>query len=186
MMIRAAADLLQRRGYHGTGVAEILAQAAAPRGSLYYHFPGGKRQIVTEAIAYSAQLFARDICGAARDAAELEQFLDALIALSKRDLLATNYEAGCPIAAVSLDVPADEHDILRCCSDGFENWASAVASGLVAKGLHEGAAQGLGRLFVRLMLGATMTARAKRDVTAIDEAAAQFSAIVLYDRLIVT
>lgn len=178
MMIRAAADLLQRRGYHGAGVAEILAQSGAPRGSLYHHFPGGKRQIVVEAIDYSARRFARDIESAGITDG-LDHFVSALIALSKRDLVATDYASGCPIAAVSLDVPHEEREILDRCAAGFEHWASAVAAGMVARGLDAEQSDGLGRLFVRLMLGATMTARAQRDVTAIDEAGAHFAQMTL-------
>ena len=38
-LIRAAADLFRTRGYHGVGVADVLAAAHAPKGSLYHHFP---------------------------------------------------------------------------------------------------------------------------------------------------
>src|SRR5439155_10246358 len=35
-MLEATARLLQLRGYHGTGLNEILAESGAPRGSLYF------------------------------------------------------------------------------------------------------------------------------------------------------
>ena len=44
-MVEAAARLLARQGYHATGVAQVLAEAGAPRGSLYFHFPAGKEQM---------------------------------------------------------------------------------------------------------------------------------------------
>lgn len=174
MMIRAAADLLQRHGYHGTGVADILTQAQAPRGSLYHHFPGGKRQIVLEALDYSAKRFARDIEGVASKSVTLAAYLEGLTELSKRDLIATGYASGCPMAAVALDVPVDETQILERCSEGFDLWSKAVATGLVVHGFEQERALTLGRSFVRLMLGATMVGRATRQTTAIDDAAAQF------------
>lgn len=44
-LIRVATRLFQQRGYHGVGLNEILVEADAPKGSLYYHFPGGKSEL---------------------------------------------------------------------------------------------------------------------------------------------
>jgi len=55
-MIETTARLLQHRGYHGTALSDILAASAAPRGSLYFHFPGGKDQLVIEATRAAAEL----------------------------------------------------------------------------------------------------------------------------------
>ena len=51
-LIRAAVTLFQRRGYHGTGVSEILAQAGVPKGSLYHHFPDGKESLGIAALEW--------------------------------------------------------------------------------------------------------------------------------------
>jgi AcrR family transcriptional regulator len=169
MMIRAAADLMQRRGYAGTGVAEILSRASAPRGSLYHHFPGGKREIAIEAIRYSGRLFERDLQKVAAESTVLEEYVAGLVALSKRDLLATDFDAGCPIAATALDVPYDEHDILRACATAFTLWSDAVADGLTRIGVSPKRAARLGSFFVQSFLGAIMSARASRNTKVIDE-----------------
>src|SRR6266851_1688406 len=49
-MIDAASRLLWRQGLHATGLNEILKESRAPRGSLYFHFPGGKEELATEAV----------------------------------------------------------------------------------------------------------------------------------------
>ena len=41
-MLETTARLLQHRGYHGTSLSDILEESAAPRGSLYFHFPAAK------------------------------------------------------------------------------------------------------------------------------------------------
>src|SRR5260370_953778 len=41
-MVAAAADLFRRQGYHATAFSEIVAESGAPRGAIYFHFPGGK------------------------------------------------------------------------------------------------------------------------------------------------
>ena len=49
-ILRAAMRLFQQRSYHGVGLSEILAEAKAPKGSLYHHFPGGKAELAIAAV----------------------------------------------------------------------------------------------------------------------------------------
>ena len=44
-LLTAAQRLFRKRGYHATGLNDILEAAQAPKGSLYHHFPGGKEAI---------------------------------------------------------------------------------------------------------------------------------------------
>jgi TetR/AcrR family transcriptional regulator, lmrAB and yxaGH operons repressor len=44
-ILHAAQRLFRKRGYHATGLNEILEVARAPKGSMYHHFPGGKEEI---------------------------------------------------------------------------------------------------------------------------------------------
>ena len=52
-MVRSAAQLIRRKGVSGTGMREIVAEADAPRGSLQHYFPGGKEEIVSDALLWS-------------------------------------------------------------------------------------------------------------------------------------
>jgi len=47
-MIAAARRLFRAHGYFGTALSDVVAESAAPRGSLYFHFPGGKEELATE------------------------------------------------------------------------------------------------------------------------------------------
>jgi TetR/AcrR family transcriptional regulator, lmrAB and yxaGH operons repressor len=44
-ILTAAQRLFRKRGYHATGLNDILELARAPKGSMYHHFPGGKEAI---------------------------------------------------------------------------------------------------------------------------------------------
>ena len=46
----AMQDLLQRKGFHGIALSDVLAQAQAPKGVFYHHFPGGKIELAIVAI----------------------------------------------------------------------------------------------------------------------------------------
>ena len=44
-MVRSAAALFGSRGLSATSFSDVLADSGAPRGSIYHHFPGGKKQL---------------------------------------------------------------------------------------------------------------------------------------------
>ena len=47
-MVQAARQLIRERGYHATAFSDVLELSGAPRGSVYFHFPGGKTQLAIE------------------------------------------------------------------------------------------------------------------------------------------
>src|SRR4029077_19939256 len=49
-MVQSAAALMRERGIHGVGLREVVAHSGGPRGSLGRYFPGGKTQLMTDAI----------------------------------------------------------------------------------------------------------------------------------------
>src|ERR1700754_4254703 len=58
-MIAAARRLFRQHGYFGTALSDVVAESSAPRGSLYFHFPGGKEELATEvALVHSADAIA--------------------------------------------------------------------------------------------------------------------------------
>ena len=104
-MVFAAAQLLRRGGVAAAGLREVAARARAPRGSLQHYFPGGKEQVVNEAVAWAGQ-YAADCVP--RFAAALDQpSPGALFAAMTRqwtdELAATGALAGCPVAAATAD-----------------------------------------------------------------------------------
>ena len=60
-LIRTASNLFRQKGYSGVGLSELLKEAGLPKGSLYYHFPGGKRQLAEadDPVAFRAELMRR-------------------------------------------------------------------------------------------------------------------------------
>src|SRR2546423_7767304 len=62
-MVLAAAELIRRQGVSGTGLRQIVNHAGAPRGSLQHYFPGGKDQLLTEAIESAQEFVVRSLTG---------------------------------------------------------------------------------------------------------------------------
>lgn len=55
MFLHTASVLFANKGYHATGISEILQKSRAPKGSLYYYFPHGKEQLAIESLELTAQ-----------------------------------------------------------------------------------------------------------------------------------
>ena len=54
-MVRSAASLIRTRGVNATSFSEVLADSGAPRGSIYHHFPEGKKQLAEDAIRWTSE-----------------------------------------------------------------------------------------------------------------------------------
>ena len=48
-LLNGARQLLAEKGYAGMELRDVAERGNAPRGSIYHHFPGGKRQLAAEA-----------------------------------------------------------------------------------------------------------------------------------------
>ncbi|HIX83781.1 MAG TPA: TetR/AcrR family transcriptional regulator [Candidatus Megamonas gallistercoris] len=61
MFLHTASVLFANKGYHATGINEILQKSRAPKGSLYYYFPHGKEQLAIESLELTAQKIYNEI-----------------------------------------------------------------------------------------------------------------------------
>ena len=64
-MLISAAEVMRERGAAGVTIDEVLARSGAPRGSVYYHFPEGRNQILAEALRWAGDTIADSIDAAA-------------------------------------------------------------------------------------------------------------------------
>lgn len=61
IFINTASALFANKGYHATGISEILKLSRAPKGSLYYYFPQGKEQLADEALQKTSDMICSEI-----------------------------------------------------------------------------------------------------------------------------
>jgi TetR/AcrR family transcriptional repressor of lmrAB and yxaGH operons len=153
-VLRTAASLFRSQGYHATGLNQVLAEGGAPKGSLYFHFPGGKEQLAVEALQLSSEQFGAEL----RQAGSLD---GALEVLGKR-LVESDFRDGCPIATVALDVASDSDPIREACEAAYAMWERMIAEFLDRKGVPD--AQGLATVVLAMIEGALLRARTQRDL----------------------
>ena len=160
----AAARLFRQQGYHGTALHDILEAAGSPRGSLYFHFPGGKEEIGVRALALAAEAVRGMIAHAAETSEDTEIFLTRVARGMAADLERSDYKEGCPIATVALETAAHAEVLGAATRDAFRKWEREVKRGLERFGMKAGDAEPAATAILSQLEGALLLARAYRSL----------------------
>ncbi|WNG95497.1 TetR/AcrR family transcriptional regulator [Mycobacterium sp. ITM-2016-00318] len=168
-MVVSAALLIRERGAAATAISNVLKHSGAPRGSAYHYFPGGRMQLLEEATDYAGAYIAAKI-EAAESSVEL---LDELIGMYRQQLAASDYRAGCPIVAVTVeagdpDNPERTGKVIERAAAAFALWTELIGQRLVNEGVDSAHAEELAMLVTTSIEGAIVVARASRDVKPLD------------------
>jgi AcrR family transcriptional regulator len=168
-MVVSAALLIRERGAHATAISDVLEHSGAPRGSAYHYFPGGRTQLLCEAIDYAGDHVAAIIA----DAQGGEELLDTLIDNYRRQLLDTDFRAGCPVVAVSVEAgeePEGERmaPVVQRAAAVFDRWCDLIAQRFIADGMPTDRARDAAVLATSALEGAIVLARVRRDLAPLD------------------
>jgi TetR/AcrR family transcriptional repressor of lmrAB and yxaGH operons len=172
-MIGATVDLMQRKGIAATGLREVVETAGAPRGSLGFHFPGGKEQLAAEAIGAASRGFERVIAQTLADAVTPAAAVERFAALMAAGLEASGFERGCPLATTALETAAASDALAAACDAGFSSWQAPIRDALRRCGFAPAAARDRALLVLSALEGALLLARASRDAAPLRTVARQ-------------
>jgi AcrR family transcriptional regulator len=171
-MVRSAAYLFRERGFSGTAFSDVIAHSGAPRGSIYHHFPGGKQQLAEAAVRYAGDFLAAGVRAATRDDDPVAA-VRAFLGWWRRVLVKSDFQAGCPIVAVTV-----ESQLAEAAADAFRRWQDALAAGLVSAGATPARAARLATLVVAAVEGATLLCRAGRCLDPLDDVIAELEDLI--------
>lgn len=171
-MVISTALLIRERGAHSTAISDVLEHSGAPRGSAYHYFPGGRTQLLCEAVDYAAEFTANRIAGAATSLDAVDVIVDGF----RTQLLDSDYRAGCPVVAVAVE--ADNPAVIERAAAAFTRWTDLIVERLVSDGVDAERAEELAMLLTTSVEGAIVVARATRDVKPLDVIHRQLRAIV--------
>ena len=176
-MIETTASLVHRRGFYGTSLNEILTESGAPRGSLYYHFPGGKEELVLEAARQGVAMVTKLLKEVLTDSPEIADGVRAFVEAAAHVLRDSGYVFGCPVAPIVLDSP-ESSALAEVCQEALEEWQQVLVEGLDSAGIERGRAESLATMIVCGLEGGLILARARRDIAPLDAVADEFASIV--------
>jgi AcrR family transcriptional regulator len=176
-IVAGAADLIRRRGLAGTSIRGLAEHAAAPLGSTYHYFPGGKQELAAEAVRFAGDQVA-DTLRAALDAGPVDG-LRAFLALWRKILMRAEFRAGCPVLVVAVEERAGDDSAPReAAAEVFRIWEGLLAGSLCEHGAGARDAEELATLVVAAVEGAVAMCRAQRDSGPLDRVAARLELLV--------
>jgi len=161
-MLISAAEVMRERGAAGVTIDEVLARSGAPRGSVYYHFPEGRNQILSEALQYAGEAITEVIDEAAAKGGlflvrRFVEFWDDL-------LVESDFTAGCPVVAAAIGSADDEPQLTTVAGSIFSHWRDALTRAFVSDGFDEPCAASLAIMCIASLEGAVVLCRSTRSV----------------------
>jgi TetR/AcrR family transcriptional repressor of lmrAB and yxaGH operons len=160
--LAAAARLFRQQGFHGTALHDILAAGGSPRGSLYFHFPGGKEEIGKTALTLAAGAVRTAIAAAAETSETAEVFLVRVARGMAADLKRSDYKEGCPIATTALETAAQSEVLGDTTRSAFQSWEQEIQRGIERFGVAD--AEVVATLVLSQLEGALLLARTYRSL----------------------
>ncbi len=177
-LVAAGAELFGRQGYSATGVKQITTAAAAPFGSMYHHFPGGKEQLGADAIRSSGAMYGLLVGIVFDRAPDLVTGVRDFYRLAGVNLRETEWADACPIATVALEVVSTSEPLREACAEVFEGWLQEAVPRFTRHGIAEDRARELAIALVCQLEGAFVLSRAMRTTEALDVAGELMATVV--------
>lgn len=181
-LLATTANLVHQQGYSSTGLNQIIAESGAPKGSLYFHFPGGKEELVALAIEMSSGSVTALLRQMLEGAPTTQLVLEGIVDYFSNALEASSYTKGCPIATVALEQAATSDPLQRVCSAAYHEWQALIAARLHRDGHSAKRADELAGFFLTVIEGALMLCRAHRSSEPLRRAAVELRRLLTKDK----
>lgn len=177
-LVGTAADMLRKRGMNATSIRELAKEAKTPLGSTYHYFPGGKPQLVTEAVRYAGKRIEEQL----QQALELGPLegIQAFIEQWSNIILHSDFGAGCTVLAASIEGPVGDESTfaIDVAAEVFGDWEALLAESFHANGVNQASGEALAATVVSATEGAVVLCRAKRSIEPMKQVSAQLSILV--------
>jgi TetR/AcrR family transcriptional repressor of lmrAB and yxaGH operons len=170
-ILSSTQTLLRRHGYRGTGLAQIVEHSGAPRGSVYFLFPGGKEQIAVAAVGE----WAAEVTGLIRrlraESETPERWVTAMARHFAQELRDSGFTEGLPVTIITLDSVPGSAALTAACRAAYDAWLTALAEGLAGYGVADGRADGLAKLMLSTLEGAVVLCRVYQSTEPLNQIA---------------
>jgi TetR/AcrR family transcriptional repressor of lmrAB and yxaGH operons len=175
-MIASARRLFREHGYLGTALSDVVTESAAPRGSIYFHFPGGKEELASEVSLLHAGDHIAHINRAAATTNTAGQLIEAFIGRIRDELISSDYREGCAMAPFVIESTAASDQLGDATRRGFQDMIATLAARLTEKDVSESRATQLATHAWSSVEGALILSRVLHSPEPFDLAIAQLAA----------
>jgi TetR/AcrR family transcriptional repressor of lmrAB and yxaGH operons len=158
-ILQTTCDLLEKQGYHGTGLNEIVKESGAPKGSLYYYFPEGKEQITAEAVLQSGRVVSERIRSGLAAGSSGPKAIHDFILLLAENVERSGFAAGSPLTAVAMETATRSERINLACRAAYGMLQGAFKDKLLEAGYSKTKAEELATFVVASIEGGIILSR---------------------------
>ena len=159
-IVHTTRELIRRRGVAGTTMLDVVAEAGASRGSLYHYFPGGRSEMVADAVREAVAEYTSLLELLA--GLEPAQVVPLIMDVWRAEAEASDYTAGCPVVAAALGGES-EPEARALAGQAFADWTTTVAGLLEAMGVPAGRTGSLAVLVLSAVEGAVVLGLAQKS-----------------------
>ncbi len=162
--IEAAVRLFRSQGYSATGLSQLLEESGAPKGSFYFHFPGGKEQLALEALTvFGEEIRSRIVRRAATVGGDTPAFIRAMFEATAKELETSDYTAGCVASNLGSEMSSGNRPIADAVTAVVKGWVEAITDGVASRFETREAAFAYASTVMAALSGVRTMARAQRS-----------------------
>src|SRR6202034_1496600 len=175
-LISSARFLFWERGFAGTSMADLLADAQVNSGS-FYHFFESKEALLREVLQgylHALRPMVVDPAFAATD--EPTERIFAILAGYRERILMTESKYGCPLGRLALEIDPENRPAHKLIAENFQGWIGAVRECIdqIKPNLPKNTdPEELATYFLAVMEGGVMISRSSGSVEPFDRAVNQ-------------
>ncbi len=164
-MVSAARLLFKQNGYAGTAFADILEASEAPRGSVYFHFPGGKEELGQEVVLADAAAATLAINRDALESSAPGELISRYLLRIRDELVKNQFRYGCAFAPLVIEQSAVTEGLRAVTRTAFADISSTLAARLTESGVPAIDARELASATMAAFEGCLIVARAQKDAS---------------------
>lgn len=158
-ILQTTSELVEKQGYHGTGLNEIVRESGAPKGSLYHYFPGGKEQMVAEAVLQSGQMTSERIRAGLTGNSSASKAIHDFVMKIAENVERSGFGAGGPLTAVAMETATRPGQLNLACRDAYGMIEAVFREKLIECGFSKRKAKDLGTFITASIEGGIILAR---------------------------
>ncbi|GGM60053.1 TetR family transcriptional regulator [Longimycelium tulufanense] len=167
-ILASARTLFRRHGYQGTGLAQVIEHSGAPRGSVYFLFPGGKEEMAVATVTEWARELRQFIRHHRRECATAREWISTMANHFAEELRASGFLEGLPLTTIALDSVPRSTALTVACRAAYDGWVAELGDGLRAHGTPATQARSLAELMLATLEGAVLLCRVAQSTEPID------------------
>ncbi len=171
-------SLIERQGYHATGLNQIIQESGCPKGSLYYYFPGGKEELVLEAMRQAGDEILQRIQATLAQTDDPVKAVQVFIETLAYYVEQSGFQAGGPMTIIAVETASSNVRLREECQRIYQMWQAAFIEKLVSARVPSERAESVTMVILAAIEGGIILCRTAQSRAPLDHIAAYIPLLI--------